>query len=117
MEADEVILDASQGEGNEIFFATGNPAQYSQIQEDGSLVTAKANNIEYHLNTRSLSLEGKAEIKQNASSVRGESIKFNMELEQIIAKGSDQASGRVITTIQPVKKPKKIVSQQQDKQP
>lgn len=117
VEADEVKLDASQGEGNEILFAKGTPAQYSQIQEDGSFVTAKANNIEYHLNARSLSLEGKAEIMQDASSVRGESIQFNMELEQIIAQGSDQQSGRVITTIQPAKKRNKNAIKQQGKQP
>jgi lipopolysaccharide export system protein LptA len=115
--ADELEIDASQGEGNEIFIATGNPAKYSQQQEDGSIVTARADKIEYHRQTRSLSLEGNAQIKQNSSSVQGKSIKFNMELEQIIAQGSDQESGRVITTFQPVSKPKKPELEQQDKQP
>ncbi|WP_299080104.1 lipopolysaccharide transport periplasmic protein LptA [uncultured Paraglaciecola sp.] len=115
--ADELEIDASQGEGNEIFIATGKPATYSQQQEDGSIVTASADKIEYHRQTRSLSLEGNAQIKQNSSSVQGKSIKFNMELEQIVAQGSDQESGRVITTFQPVSKPKKPESEQQDKQP
>lgn len=114
--ADDLEIDASKGEGNEIFIATGNPAKYSQQQEDGSIVTAQADKIEYHRQTRSLSLEGNAQIKQNSSSVQGESIKFNMELEQIIAQGSDQESGRVITTFQPVSKPKES-KEQQDKQP
>ena len=104
--ADELEIDASKGEGNEIFIATGNPAKYSQQQEDGSIVTAQAGIIEYHRQTRSLSLNGNAQIKQNSSSVRGESITFNMELEQIIAQGSDQESGRVITTFQPISEPK-----------
>ncbi len=112
--ADELEIDASKGEGNEIFIATGNPAKYSQQQEDGSIVTAQADKIEYHRETRSLSLNGNAQIKQNSSSVQGESIKFNMELEQIIAQGSDQDNGRVITTFQPVSKPKAF---EQDKQP
>ena len=115
--ADELEIDASQGEGNEIFIATGNPATYSQQQEDGSMVTAQADKIEYHRQTRSLSLEGNAQIQQNSSSVQGKSIKFNMELEQIIAQGSDQESGRVITTFQPVSKPKELESKQQEKQP
>jgi lipopolysaccharide export system protein LptA len=115
--ADELEIDASKGEGNEIFIATGNPAKYSQQQEDGSIVTAHADKIEYHRQTRSLTLEGNAEIKQNSSSVKGKSIKFNMELEQIIAQGSDQESGRVITTFQPVSKPKEPKAEQQDKQP
>jgi len=115
--ADELEIDASKGEGNEIFIATGNPAEYSQQQEDGSIVTAQADKIEYHRQTRSLSLEGNAQIKQNSSSVQGKSIKFNMELEQIMAQGSDQDSGRVITTFQPVSKSKKPEKEQQDKQP
>ena len=115
--ADELEIDASQGEGNEIFIATGNPATYSQQQEDGSIVTAQADRIEYHRQTSSLTLEGNAEIKQNSSSVQGELIKFNMELEQIIAQGSDQESGRVITTFQPVSKPKKPEEEQKDTQP
>jgi lipopolysaccharide export system protein LptA len=115
--ADELEIDASKGEGNEIFIATGNPATYSQQQEDGSMVTAKADKIEYHRQTRSLSLEGNAEIKQNSSSVQGKSITFNMELEQIIAQGSDQESGRVITTFQPISKSKELEKSQQDKQP
>jgi lipopolysaccharide export system protein LptA len=115
--ADELEIDASKGEGNEIFIATGNPATYSQQQEDGSIVTAQADKIEYHRQTRSLSLKGNAQIKQNSSSVQGESIKFNMELEQIIAQGSDQESGRVITTFQPVNKIKTPKVEQPDTQP
>lgn len=115
--SDELEIDASQGEGNEIFIATGSPARYSQQQEDGSIVTAQADKIEYHRQTRSLSLEGNAQIKQNSSSVQGKSITFNMELEQIIAQGSDQESGRVITTFQPVSKPKEPEANQQDNQP
>jgi len=113
--ADELEIDASKGEGNEIFIATGKPARYSQQQEDGSTVTAHADKIEYHRQTRSLSLEGNAEIKQNSSSVQGKSITFNMELEQIIAQGSDQESGRVITTFQPVSNSNE--PEQQDEQP
>jgi lipopolysaccharide export system protein LptA len=115
--ADELEIDASKGEGNEIFIATGNPATYSQQQEDGSIVTAQADKIEYHRQTRSLSLEGNAQIKQNSSSVQGELIKFNMELEQIIAQGSNQESGRVITTFQPVNKIKTPKVEQPDTQP
>ena len=104
VKADEVELDASQGDGKEIFIAKGNPAEYSQQQEDGSIVKAKAKRIEYRRETRSLSLDHSAEIEQNNSSVKGESIIFNMQLEQILAQGEDNESGRVITIFQPEKK-------------
>jgi lipopolysaccharide export system protein LptA len=117
VKADELEVDASQGEGNEIFTATGNPAEYSQQQEDGSLVTAKANKIMYKRSSRSLSLDGNAEIEQNASSVKGNSIMFNMELEQIIAQGNNQASGRVITIFQPESKTKQPQSTETNSEP
>lgn len=117
VKADELQVDASKGEGNEIFIAIGTPAEYSQQQEDGSIVTAKANKIKYMRDTRSLSLEGNAQIEQNASSVKGESIKFNMELEQIIAQGSDKQNGRVITIFQPESKPTETNSAKQKENP
>jgi lipopolysaccharide export system protein LptA len=104
VKADEVEVDASLGEGKEIFIATGEPATYSQQQQDGSMVSAKANRIEYRRETRALSLDGNAEIQQNNSSVKGDSIIFNMQLEQILAQGENNEGGRVVTIFQPAKK-------------
>ncbi|WP_166423370.1 lipopolysaccharide transport periplasmic protein LptA [Paraglaciecola sp. 20A4] len=104
--ADEVEVDASKGEGNEVFIATGSPAKYSQQQELGGSIEASANKIEYRRDLRTLTLEGDAQLKQNNSSVKGESITFNMELEQIVAQGEGESdgNGRVITIFQPSKK-------------
>lgn len=118
VKADEVEVDASQGNGKQIFIAKGKPAEYSQQQEDGSIVTAKANRIEYRLDSRSLSLDGNAEIQQNNSSVKGESIIFNMELEQILAQGENNETGRVVTIFQPEEKDKneeKTLNEQDEK--
>jgi lipopolysaccharide export system protein LptA len=101
VKADEMEIDGSKGEGKEVFVALGKPAEYSQQQEDGSIVTAKAERIEYQRETRTLSLQGNAEIVQNSSSVKGNSIVFNMQLEQVMAQGQDQEDGRVITILQP----------------
>ena len=117
VKADEVELDASLGDGKEIFIAKGNPAEYSQQQEDGSIVIAKAKRIEYRRDTRSLSLDHSAEIQQNNSSVKGESIIFNMQLEQILAQGEDNKSGRVITIFQPEKKKTSDNAKPKEKQP
>ena len=117
VKADVVELDASQGDGKEIFIAKGNPAEYSQQQDDGSIVNAKANRIEHRRETRSLTLDHNAEIQQNNSSVKGESIIFNMQLEQILAQGEDNESGRVITIFQPEKTETDDDSTPKDKQP
>lgn len=110
--ADEVEVDASQGEGKEVFIATGSPAKYSQQQEQGGAIVASANRIVYRRDERTLSLEGEAQLKQDNSSVKGDSIVFNMALEQIVAQGEGEQSGRVITIFQPQKKPEKANSEQ-----
>jgi lipopolysaccharide export system protein LptA len=120
--ADEVEVDASQGEGKEIFIATGAPAKYSQQQEEGGTIVASAKRIVYRRDERTLSLDGGAELKQNNSSIKGESIVFNMALEQIVAQGENEESGRVITIFQPQKKSGEIkldkpVEPGKDKQP
>ena len=119
VEADEVEVDASLGKDKEIFIAIGSPAQYSQQQQDGSTVSATANRIEYRRETRALSLDGNAEIQQNNSSVKGESILFNMQLEQIIAQGENNEQGRVITVFEPEKQESKSSEtlNEQEKQP
>lgn len=118
LQADEMEIDASKGQDKEVFVAMGSPAKYSQRQENGKMVHATANKIEYHRQTRTLSLEGNAEVEQNSSSVKGNSIIFNMELEQIMAQGQDQGSGRVITILQPEAKDSKTQTiPEQDPQP
>lgn len=113
IEADEVEVTAGLGEGNEVFVARGNPASYTQKMDDGSDIRALANEIEYQKKSRILTLTGGAELHQNSSMVKGESIIFNMELEQLIAQGTDDEEGRVITIFQPNSQP--VSKTQQEK--
>lgn len=102
IEADEVEVIASQGSGREIFIARGNPASYSQELEDGNLVSARANEIRYEVAKRTISLTGNAELKQDTSQVKGNSITFDMVTEQLLATGgTDDAGGRVTTVFTP----------------
>lgn len=98
IDADEVEVIASQGEGSEVFIARGNPASYSQTMDDGSAISAAANEIRYELSLSTLTLSGNAELQQNSSQVTGDSIVFNMELEQLVAQGSETG---VTTIFQP----------------
>lgn len=118
IDADEVEVIAGQGEGKEIFIARGNPASYSQTMDDGRDIKAMANEIRYEVASRTLTLDGSAELQQDSSMVKGESIVFNMELEQLIAQGTDAEEGRVTTIFQPdsLRKPKED-KKDQEKQP
>lgn len=99
IDADEVEVMASLGEGKEIFIARGNPASYTQTMDDGKTITAKAAEIKYSVESRTLDLTGDAELIQDSSMVQGGSITFNLEKEQLIA-GGDGKNNRVTTVFQ-----------------
>jgi lipopolysaccharide export system protein LptA len=103
IEADEVEVIASDGSGREIFIARGNPASYSQSLEDGTPVSAKANEIRYEVVNRTISLAGNAELQQDSSKVQGDKITFDMITEQLLATGGagENGEGRVTTVFTP----------------
>ena len=103
IEADEVEVIATDGGGREIFIARGKPASYSQKLEDGTPVSAKANEIRYEVVNRTISLAGNAELKQDTSRVQGDNITFDMITEQLLATGGagKDGEGRVTTVFTP----------------
>ena len=96
--ADQVVADATAGKGKEIITASGNPASYQQRLEDGTIVSASANEIKYDVESQTISLKGNAAIKQNDVKVNGDSIAFDMAKEQIIA-STDANSDTTVTTV------------------
>lgn len=106
--ANRLEIDGSSGEGAEIFIATGTPATYSQLMEDGSLVEAKANEIRYDRINRVLTMTGDAELKQKGSLVRASLVRYNIETQQLNAERGDDENGRVRTVFEPTEhQPKK----------
>lgn len=105
--ADEVRIDASAGDGNEVFIATGTPASFEQRSQDGSLVKASGNEIRYTRKDKKINLSGSAQLAQDSSTVSGENIIFDMLNEQLIASGTDGDSGRVQAVFQAEKTPQK----------
>lgn len=97
IQADRVEVEAGYGKGKEVFIATGKPAIYSQTLDDGRLVEARAFEIRYEVANRTISLTGEAELNQNTSVVKGDSIVYDMEKEQLMAKGDGSGDGRVRT--------------------
>ena len=116
IEADEVEVIASEGSGREIFIARGKPASYSQTLEDGTPVSAKANEIRYEVINRTISLSGNAELQQDTSKVQGDNITFDMITEQLLATGGagENGEGRVTTVFTP-ESIRKASSKKEDK--
>ena len=103
IKADEVEVIATDGSRREIFIARGKPASYSQSLEDGTPVSAKANEIRYEVVNRTISLAGSAELQQDTSKVQGDKITFDMITEQLLATGGagKNGEGRVTTVFTP----------------
>ncbi|MEW9799033.1 lipopolysaccharide transport periplasmic protein LptA [Alteromonas sp. CYL-A6] len=99
IDADEVEVIATEGDGREVFVARGNPASYSQKMEDGTQVRATAREIRYEVIKRTISLEGNAELQQDTSMVQGDKITYDMAKEQLLATGN--SDGRVTTVFRP----------------
>lgn len=99
--AQSLSIDASAGEGQEVFIATGNPATFTQLLDDGTSVTAAANEISYNVVSRTVTFNGKAQLAQETSVVKSERIEFDLINKQLIATADKSKGGRVTTVFQP----------------
>lgn len=101
IDANEVRVDASLGEGQEVFIALGTPARFTQKLDDGERVIATSNEIRYQVNKRTISLNGDSELIRAGSSVSGTSIVYDMINEQLMAESKKDADGPVTTVFRP----------------
>jgi lipopolysaccharide export system protein LptA len=103
IDADELEVIIGEDESDQIFIARGSPAQYSQLDDEGNLVTALANEIKYQQSTRVVILTGSATLSRDGQTIESERISLDIESEALKA-GVEGGNDRVITTYQP--KPK-----------
>ena len=99
--ADKMEVIGTNGAGREIFIATGNPASYIQQLADGSMVEARANEIKYTKAERTISLKGNAQLLQNAFTIEGDSIIFDMQKEQVLANTNEKSNTPTVTIFSP----------------
>ncbi len=99
--ADSLSIDASAGEGLEVFIASGNPASFEQTLPDGTRVTAAAQEIRYSVVTRKIKFSGAAQLAQDTSVVTSDTIVFDLINKQLIANAAETQGGRVTTVFQP----------------
>jgi lipopolysaccharide export system protein LptA len=99
--ADKMEVIGTNGAGREIFIATGKPASYIQQLADGSMVEARANEIKYTKVERTISLKGNAQLLQNAFTIEGDSIIFDMQKEQVLANTNEKSNTPTVTIFSP----------------
>ncbi len=74
--------------GNDEMIASGNPATFFQILDNGKPVNASASELRYQLKDRLVTLTGKAELKQDDNKVNGDIIRYDIQKQQMIAQSS-----------------------------
>lgn len=101
IQANELRAFSAEGENSKTLVATGNPATYSQILDDGRPASASAKEIRYDMASRTLTLKGMASLDQAGSQVTGNLIRYNMIQQKLMAESTGSGDDRVITIIQP----------------
>ena len=74
--------------GNDEMIATGNPATFFQILDNGKPVNASASELRYQLKDRLVTLTGKAELNPDDNKVNGDIIRYDIQKQQMIAQSS-----------------------------
>ncbi|MGL5360807.1 MAG: lipopolysaccharide transport periplasmic protein LptA [Shewanella sp.] len=101
IQANELRAFSAEGDKSKILVATGNPATYTQVLDDGRPATASAKEIRYEMASRTLTLTGLASLDQAGSKVTGNLIRYNIIQQKLIAESTGSGNDRVITIIQP----------------
>ncbi len=85
----------------------GNPAEFQQrVAKTGKLAQGRADTIDYDVAKGVVHLSKNAWLSDGQNEIRGESLKYNVLAQNIVAEGSEQGSQRVHIIITPPPNPK-----------
>jgi lipopolysaccharide transport protein LptA len=85
----------------------GKPAAFEQrIAKTGKLARGHADSIDYDVTKGVVHLSKNAWLSDGQNEIRGESLKYNVTAQNIVAESSEQGSQRVHIIITPPPKPK-----------
>lgn len=79
----------------------GQPATMQQENDNGALMRAQANRIEYDVDAETVVLTGNVEVDQAGDQLRGQRITYDLKNGRMNAAGEGAGDGRIRMTIQP----------------
>ena len=79
----------------------GRPATMQQENDEGSLMKARGNRIEYDVGAETVQLSGNVEVDQAGDNLRGERIVYDLKNGRLSGSGDGSEGGRIRMTIQP----------------
>ncbi len=111
--ADELRAEATDNKVVTTLIASGTPATYQQMMENGKLAQAEAAEIRYDIQKRILTLKGKAEMRQSGSLVQGDTIQYDLEKQMLVAEGNKDE--QITTIFQPAETDLKSLAEPKEK--
>jgi len=86
---------------------SGTPAEFEQPREKtGQIARGRANLIIYDVQQGTVNLSKEAWLSDGQNEIRGESLKYSVRDQRVVADAAEQGSQRVRITITPPPKPK-----------
>ena len=79
----------------------GTPATLQQENDNGALMKAQGNRIDYDVTAESVTLTGNVLVDQAGDSLRGERIVYDLKNGRLNGQGDGSGDGRIRMTIQP----------------
>lgn len=98
MTADKLV--GIREKSGEIMIATGNPATFYQMMDDGKPINAQAREIRYEKATNKIILSNNAVISQLDSSYKAENITYDISSRKIEGKKGNKQTRTVFTPAQ-----------------
>jgi lipopolysaccharide transport protein LptA len=80
---------------------TGTPAEFEQQLENGQVARGRANLIVYDVQQGSVNLSKDAWLSDGQKEIRGDSLKYSIRDQRVVAEGAGQGSQRVKIVITP----------------
>ncbi|MBQ1783691.1 MAG: lipopolysaccharide transport periplasmic protein LptA [Gammaproteobacteria bacterium] len=92
-------IDQSRGKGKEVLIATGKPVELRQKLDDGRPLEASAEQVRYELDSRTLTLSGNAQLKQQDSMVKGDTMRYNLAEGRLSAESAGGDGSKRVTAV------------------
>lgn len=90
---------AELGENQQLLIATGKPVKFTAQQEDGSTITASANEIKYDVAKELFTMKGNAKFQQNSDVMSADTIIYDRIAETVTSKKAENSQNQVKTII------------------
>lgn len=98
--ADAATISRTGGDVVRVVFE-GRPARLQQENDNGALMKAQGNRIDYDVAAEHVVLSGAVAVDQAGDTLRGERITYDLKSGRLKAAGDGSEGGRIRMTIQP----------------